>query len=229
MAGIRFFGGARNSTGGKHKTETASKSAAMREQIKKGGRIDPAENYKLMLKNKMKEAKYRTDTKGVVSKEGETIKRTRTATAALEKIAAMEVAKNIKAARMAVQVKPRRYLNGRIDIKGRIYDQVGNLVGTVNLKNGSIRTQWGITGKRYDAKSHATTVNIQEIIRKNSPYLKAQRRAMRAQQQLEKDNAAAADAAWREQQAKGSSGSFWGASQSGTDIWGNPNSGLLGW
>lgn len=210
----RGFTGAR---GGK--IEVSASAKIMRDTLRKGGKITP-ETYKKMLQEKLNEAKARASSKEKQNfsmfGRSDSKKRSQSADKTMMLMAMMALEKEEKKLRKEVVIKVRRFINGRIDAKGKIFDQMGNIVARVNLKNGAMTTVYGQHFGIY--KQNSTLVNnaIIAVINKNSPFLANQRKAI----------AAAATAS-----------SFWGGaaaapsldvwSRTPTDVWGN--TALNGW
>jgi hypothetical protein len=121
-------------------------------------------------------------------------------------VAALELQKEIKKIRKEVVIEVRRYINGKIDAKGHIRDNMGNIVAKVNLKNGAITTMWGQYIGVYKPKSFLVNNKIEDVINKNSPFLINQRAALLKQQQQQQQNSAPYLDIW---------------SRTATDVWGN--------
>ena len=213
----RFFSGSRESSG-----KGGAASTVMREQLKKGGKINLAENYKKILQRKLAEAKLKA-----ASGEGNKFSmmgsgaapqpRSKRALAIVKMMAERDLAKEAKKARKAVVVEAKRLANGSIDAKGKIYDSAGNIVARVNLKNGNMTTMYGQSIGHYAPKSYMTKMAIEQAIAKNSPYLLNQRKMLEAKKQ---------EQAQQSSQQNNASSHFWNAPQN--DIWGNPISDFFG-
>lgn len=208
MGTVRYFSGTRD------KGESASASHIMRDQIRKGGKVTP-ELYKKMVQEKLKQAKLKASTRehnySMYGKMLQKASRSKSAQKTLKLVAALELQKEIKKMRKEVVIEVRRYINGKIDAKGHIRDNMGNIVAKVNLKNGAITTMWGQYIGIYKPKSFLVKTKIEETINKNSPFLINQRAALLKQQQQQ--NTAPTLNVW---------------SNTATDIWGRPI-GTDGW
>lgn len=222
MATPRFFSGSRSSSG----TGNSSVSAMIRAQLKKDKKVNFAEINKKLLQNKLMEAKLSVlsgEKKAPQSMVGgraapPTEGKSKRSEAIIKMVMQREKMKAEKAARKAVNVEAARFVNGKIDSKGRIYDVAGNLVAKVNVKNGQMTTNYGQSIGVYKAKSYMTKVAIEQAIVKNSPFLINQRAQMekKRQEQIQQE-AAAHDA---------QPNNFWGSS--GKDVWGNPIADFFG-
>jgi hypothetical protein len=220
MVMVRFFSGSRNSSdkgGGK----TASASGMMREQLRKGKKIDQAENYKKLLQQKLAEAKFRAATGekkdfSMLGSGSAPVQRSKRSQDIIEIIAKRELAREQKKLKKAVVVEARKLSNGRIDEKGRVFDAAGNVVVRVNLKNGNMSTIYGQSIGRYIPKSYLTKMAIENAITKNSPYLINQRKMVEVQRQER----------LQEEHARAQNNSVWNAPQ--RDLWGNPIADFFG-
>ncbi len=208
----RFFSGARNNAGSGKSTT----SKFIREEIRKRGKVTP-ETYKRLLQQKLNDAKAEVKNKdrSSFSMFGKVVQKKREITKGAEKtlelLAQMEVEKALKKARQEIIIEDRRFTNGKIDTKGRIYDQMGNIVAQVNMKNGSMTTIYGQYIGMYKPKSHLVNTAITEAINKNSPFLINQRKVIEMQK-----NAASLTATL----------DVWSRTQ--TDVWGNAKSNVWG-
>ncbi|MEZ5690924.1 MAG: hypothetical protein R3D71_04575 [Rickettsiales bacterium] len=197
-------------------TQKKTSKEVMREAIKKDGKITP-ETFKKLMDMKISEAKAR-----IASGEGHKFsmggqlsqnrKRSKSAEKTMELMAMMELEKEMKKERKRVEIEVRGFINGRINKKGDISDQMGNVVAKVNLKNGMITTIYGQMVGQYKPKSYPVVSKIVDIINKNSPYLANQRKA---------------------EEARKAGGNIHGPatpqgvnvwSSTGTDVWGNSSS-----
>lgn len=213
----RFFSGSRESSG-----KGGAASTVMREQLKKGGKVDLAENYKKMLQKKLAEAKLKA-----ASGEGNKFSmigsgaapqpRSKRAQAIVKMMAERDLAKEAKKARKAVVVEAKKFANGSINDKGKIYDSAGNVIAQVNLKNGNMTTMYGQSIGHYVPKSYMTKIAIEQAITKNSPYLLNQRKMVEAKKQEQSQQSTSSHS---------QSNHFWNAPQN--DIWGNPISDFFG-
>ena len=169
---VRFFGGSRNNTG----DSASSTTKIMRDELRKKGKITP-EAYKRILQQKLNEAKAKAGSResssfsmcGNMAQNKR--KLTKGAEDTLKLMADMQLKKELKKAAKEVVIEVRRFTNGRIDDKGKIFDYAGNLVARVNLKNGAMSTIYGQYIGFYKPKSFTVAANITEAINKNSPFL----------------------------------------------------------
>lgn len=215
----RFFSGARDNTG----KNASSTTKLLRDELRKRGRITP-ETYKKIIQQKLNEAKAKASSKesSSFSMFGKMAQNKSTRSASAEKtIKFMAEEALLKAAakvRKEVIIEVKRFFNGNIDKKGKIYDVAGNLVAQVNLKNGAITTIYGQNLGVYKAKSYLTTAAITDAINKNSPFLLNQRKAIEAQKNAQ--TGATLDV-WSRTQTDvwgNAKGDAWG--RSATDVWG---------
>ncbi len=163
-------------------------SEITRIEILKKGKLPPAARYKSILKKKLEENKQKA-LGGKVSMFSlpRSIKEVRAmskrAEHALKEIAQRKAAREAKALRKMVIVEARRFPNGHLTQKGKIYDVAGNLVAEVNTKNGNISTMLGWGLGKYKPKSYLTNLNIQNAITNYSPYFINLRKQQLMQQQ----------------------------------------------
>ncbi len=199
MSTTRYFGGGR----APGKFSPASELARL--EIQKGGKLPPAARYKYILKKRMEMAqgiqemhskskfKAVSDYKSILDKkindsnskkmgDASGKYRSKRAADALKQIAMKKAAKEAKALRRMVVVQPRSFSNGSINAKGKIYDNANNMIGQVNLKNGSMVTMMGWSFGKYKPRSYGTNVAIQDAINRYSPYY-INLRKMQAMQQ----------------------------------------------
>lgn len=148
-------------------------------EIMKGGKlpITSAERYKRMLKKKLDETLLkpsRTAQSGfMLPGTGKTAgyKQSKKADMAMKEIAKRKAVKEEKALRQMVVIKPRWYRNvGRLDDKGNVYDEVGNLVLKVNGKKGTVNTMGGWKLGKYRPKKAMHQELMIDWIQKHSPY-----------------------------------------------------------
>lgn len=181
MSSVRFFSGSR---------ETRKRGPAAEQMIfelQKGGKLPAADRYKRLLQKKLQENREKL---GAPEKKGFKLsnkiynpkKVSQRAERALKEIAMKKAAKLAKAERHMVIVTPRNFSNGSINKKGQIFDIAGNVVASVNLKNGKMATNLGGSIGKYKPKSYMTEVNIQNAINLHSPYFMQQRRLQQLQQ-----------------------------------------------
>jgi len=183
MGTTRFF------NGGREPGKRSVASEIMRFEIRKKGKLDPTERYKRILKMKLQESQQKASlmggppkTFGLPGSIQEARKMSKKAEQALKDIAARKAAKQAKADRMMVIIQPRNYSTGRLSKNGQISDIAGNIVGTVNRKNGKMITSTGGSLGKYKSKSFMTDLAIQGGIDKYSPYY-INLRKMQAMQQ----------------------------------------------
>ncbi len=197
----RFFSGMRENTG----KNASSTTKLLRDELRKKGRITP-ETYKKIMQQKLNEAKAKASSKeksnfsmvgGQMASHGRknSIKGEQT----LKFMAEMALRKAANKIAKEVVIEVKRFVNGRIDEKGRIYDAAGNVVANVNMKNGAMTTIYGQSFGIYKPKSFIVNAAITEAINKNSPFLINQRKSADAQKNGVLD--------------------IW--SRTSTDIWGN--------
>ncbi len=101
---------------------------------------------------------------------------------ALKQMAMKKAAKEAKALRRMVLITPKRFHNGRITEKGKIFDVADNYIGKVHKKDGRITTVMGGTVGKYKPKSYFNNILLQDTINKYSPYF-INLRKMQAMQQ----------------------------------------------
>ncbi|MEQ1790042.1 MAG: hypothetical protein ABL857_06315 [Rickettsiales bacterium] len=217
--------------GGNRKNSKKKSVSAMiiHETLRKGGKINE-QTFQKILNAKLKEARTNSlnnmfDAK--MSQNGG--RRSANAQRTIDMMNDMFAARDAKKDSKQVIIVARRYHNGKIDDRGRIFDVAGNMVAKVNVKNGFMASINGDYMGRYDAKSAKTYATITGAIEKNSPYLIAQR-AVVERQKAEANNAAL--------YGGGSSGNnsldvwsrtptdIWGRSK--VDIWGRPATDVWG-
>ncbi len=178
----RFFSGARNNSG----KGVSSTTKLLRDELRKKGRITP-ETYKKIIQQKLNEAKAKAGSrenssfnmfgKMAQNKREHSVKAQKTIQFMAEE-ALMKAAAKL---RKEVIIEVRRFFNGNIDKKGKIYDVAGNIVAQVNLKNGFITTVYGQNLGVYKPKSYLTVAAITDAINKNSPFLINQRKTIEMQ------------------------------------------------
>lgn len=172
MSGIRYFSGSRD------QGRVGVANEIVRIEILKKGKLPTVERYKHILKKKVQENKQKTLADkmkqpiipGIGSLGSAKYNMSKRAEQALQQIAQRKAKKEAKVMRQMVIVEARRFPNGNITNKGKIYDVAGNLVAEVNRKNGSISAMngWGL-GK-YKPRSYFTNLAIQNAIDQHSPY-----------------------------------------------------------
>lgn len=200
MSNTRNFIGGRSGGGSNPVTDL------VKLEIQKGGKLPPAARYKYILKKRMEAAQGLQDAHGKMKLKGVALDyknilskkisdsknkqigsasgrfRSKRAEDALRQIAMKKAAKEAKALRKMVIVRPQSFSNGSINSKGKIYDVANNLIGQVNTKNGNMATTMGWSFGKYKPRSITTNMAIQEAITKYSPYY-INLRKMQAMQQ----------------------------------------------
>lgn len=187
MVGARYFNTGRDAG----RVGVASEIARL--EIVKKGKLPAATRYKEILKKKLKSEKDKVV--GARAKVGfslpgsvtEARKMSKQAEQKLKEIAQRKAIKEARRLQRMVIVTPRKYHNGSLDGKGKIYDVAGNVVGNVNTKNGKMMTMHGAHLGKYKAKSYRTDITIQQAIDTHSPYFIN----LRKQQLLQQQGAAA--------------------------------------
>ncbi len=177
----RNFVGARSSGG----SQVAFK--IIRKTISKGGRINEG-TFRKIVDAKLSEARANLGTKmkdrpSMFGKIGQNKRKSKKAEETLEMVNKMREEKAIRKANKEVVIEVRRFINGKIDDKGRIKDITGNVVAKVNLKNGAMSDITGQYIGLYQPKSQAVVNKIEATINKLSPYFIAQRAAAQKQKE----------------------------------------------
>ncbi len=219
----RSFTGSRDGS-----TSTSNVSLRIvRETLSKGGRINE-DTFKKIVKAKLMEARMNMANKPAVKNSmfgsGGTVKRSEKAQKAVDMMNQARRAKELRRANKEVVILARRFTNGKIDQKGRIYDVAGNIVAKVNIKNGAISDINGQHIGIYKAKSQAVVNSIQDAINRVSPYFANQRAAILQQRKFEAESAENSGAqldVWSRTPTDA-----WG--RVATDIWGRPKSDIWG-
>jgi hypothetical protein len=152
--------------GGRDKSSEKSIAATiMRLEFEKKGRLDPTERFKLIMKMKMDRAKKEHD---LNKNSGRSM--SKRAEQAIKDIAAKKAAKEAKKLRQMVIIKPEIYNNGRLTKKGQVYDVAGNMVASINKKNGKISTMLGASLGKYKPHSRPVANTLMGAINQYSPY-----------------------------------------------------------
>lgn len=159
----------------------------IRKTISKGGRINEG-TFRKIVSAKLSEAranmgKNGRDRPSMFGKIGQNKRRSRKAEETLEMVNKMREEKAIRKANKEVVIEVRRFINGKIDEKGRIKDITGNVVGKVNIKNGAMTDITGQYIGAYQSKSQAVVNKIEAMINRVSPYYIAQRAAQQKQKE----------------------------------------------
>lgn len=155
----------------------------------KKGKMPTADRYKKLVKKRLEENKQKAifgdKRKGFSLKGTFSLSKTmsRRTEQTLKEIAERKARKQAAAERKMVIVQPRNFHNGYLNKKGQFYDVAGNMVGTVNVKNGRIATTTSVPLGRYKPKSYFSELVIQDAINKYSPYFIKQRQLQALQQQ----------------------------------------------
>lgn len=210
---------ARNFSGSRSGSGSNVSLKIIRDTLRKGGRINE-DTFKKIVKAKLAEARSNAANNPAVkssmfgNKGG--AKRSDKAQKAVNMMNQIKIAKEIRRAAKEVVIVVRRFINGKIDEKGRIKDLAGNLVARVNIKNGAMSTLDGQYIGVYDGKSQGVVNKIQDAINKFSPYFIAQRTAeLKLKQQ-------------REGGAEGDSNKLDVWSRTPTDVWGRAQTDVWG-
>lgn len=220
MAGRFSVGSGKRAGGGKGGRQDSSvASRIIRDTIRKGGRINE-ETFKKIVQAKLKEARNNSMNKLMDAKMAGN-RRSANAQKSIDMMKEMYEANDAKKEAKEVVIVSRRYHNGKIDDKGRIFDVAGNMVGKVNVKNGQIMSINGDYVGKYASKSGKVYGQITDMIEKTSPYLLNQREVLR-KQKIEDEEAAVSRAA-------GSGGLFGGSGHKiELDVWSRTPTNVFG-
>lgn len=221
---------ARNFTGSRTGSGSNVSMKIIRDTLRRGGRINEG-TFKKIVSAKLAEARVNLGNKvkdrpSMFGNLGQNKRRSKRAEETLDLVNKMREEKAIRKANKEVIIEVRRFINGKIDDKGRIKDITGNVVAKVNLKNGSMTDITGQFIGLYQSKSQAVVNKIEATINKVSPYLIAQRAALVKQKQaletLTKggNNDAQLDV-WSRTPTD-----VWGRAK--TDVWGRPATDVWG-
>lgn len=189
MGTRRLFAGAR---GGGTSLSSMLQKRIRKQEMRKGGSLNysSAEKYKMLLSMKMDQHRKKTQmssyttfmlngaetTKQKMSKRTEMI---------LKEMAAKKAAKEAKALRQRVVIKPRWYSNaGYINKQGIVYDKMNYVTMKVNVKNGRIKAVNGWSVGKYKPDSMWHESWMLSWIKKYSPY-EIQMQKYLMQQQLQ--------------------------------------------
>jgi hypothetical protein len=173
MTTKRFYSGAREGA-----SRVGPAAQMKRLEIMKGGKLPMTngQRYKMIFKRKMAEHMQQAQAgragfslPGTVNQKAALSTRTMQL---LEDRAKRKAAKEERALRQMVVIKPRNYGGvGYIDKKGKVYDVAGNIVLGVNTKNGKISTyQTGWYIGKYRPKGMGHNQMMTDAILKHSPY-----------------------------------------------------------
>lgn len=157
MSGIRFFSGSR---------ELGKQSIArdiLKLEMEKGGKLTSQERFKLIMDKKLKASQ-----KEVGQKNGRKI--SSKAQMALKEVAAKKAAKQAKIVRQSVIVEKKIFNNGLVQRNGKVFDVAGNIVATINKKNGKMVTNQGAALGQYKPKNGRVNAVLMDAINKHSPY-----------------------------------------------------------
>lgn len=166
---IRYF------SGGREASRIGAASQIMKIEIMKKGKLPSKDRYKQILKKKFEEHKKealgpRLQGFSLPGSFKEVKQLSKRAEQTLQQIAQKKAKKEAKALRKMVIIEERKFYNGHLTKKGKIYDIAGNLVGEVNAKNGKMATTTGWSLGKYKPKSYMTNLAIQGAINQYSPY-----------------------------------------------------------
>lgn len=219
----RNFTGARSGGG----SQVAFK--IIRKTISKGGRINEG-TFRKIVDAKLSEARANigTKVKDRPSMFGklQSKRRSKKAEETLEMVNRMREEKAVRKANKEVVIEVRRFINGKIDEKGRIKDITGNVVAKVNLKNGAMSDIMGQYIGLYQPKSQTVVNKIEATINRLSPYLIAQRAAAQKQKEAFEILARGGNSndlnVWSRTPTD-----IWGRSVN-TDVWGRPKTDIWG-
>jgi hypothetical protein len=181
MGTTRYFSGSR------HSGQRSVANEMMRFEMQKKGKLPAAERYKRLLKKKLEENQKkamlgRKSTFSLAGSKKSEQQMSKRAQEALKEISARKAAKQAKIDRNMVIVQPKNFSNGHINKKGQISDIAGNVVGTVDRKNGNMATSLGWKFGKYKPKNYMTDLAITGAINNFSPYY-INLRKMQAMQQ----------------------------------------------
>lgn len=222
---------ARNFTGARSSGGSQAAFKIIRKTISKGGRINEG-TFKKIVDAKLSEARANIGTKikerpSMFGKIGQNKRRSRKAEETLEMVNRMREEKAVRKANKEVVIEVRRFINGKIDDKGRIKDITGNVVAKVNLKNGAMSDITGQYIGLYQPKSQSVVNKIEATISRLSPYYIAQRAAEQKQKEamqvlLNGGNNDNNLDVWSRTPTD-----IWGRSLN-TDVWGRPKTDIWG-
>ena len=127
--------------------------------------MSPSERFKLIMKMKMDEARGKHSSDKANSRP-----MSEKAAKALRDMKKKKEIKRAKELRRMVIVEPARFHNGYLNKKGKVYDVAGNIVATVNSKNGRMATMLGSGLGQYKPKSRQVANILSSAINQYSPY-----------------------------------------------------------
>lgn len=185
MKTTRYFSGSRVDS------RMGDAAKLKRLEIMKGGKLPftSADRYKRILAKKLAEHQKKASVFNAYSAfslpgtKSTAAHMSKSARRALEEISKRNALKEEKAMRQMVVIKPREYGGfGRIDAKGRVFDQANNIALRVDAKTGMLKTPGGFSVGKYRPKSWLHESFMREQIVKHSPYHIRLRMAMLQQQ-----------------------------------------------
>lgn len=169
----------RGFTGSRDGTSTATILKQIQKiERQKGGKLPltSTERYKFIMNKRLEQSRAKSQASAFSTfslngaKQGER-QMSKRAELALKEIAQQKAAKEAKALRQMVVIKPQRYGDvGHINAKGIIYDQANNLTMKVDVKTGKIKTMNGWTVGKYKPKGAGHNFQMQTWIKLHSPY-----------------------------------------------------------
>lgn len=214
--GVSFM--ARNFVGQREGGGSNVGFSIIRKTISKGGRINE-DTFRKIVSAKLSEARMNMSKNGsgrasMFGKIGQNKRRSKKAEEVMKQVDLLREERAVKKASKEVIIAPRRFINGKIDEKGRIKDITGNVVATVNLKNGAMVDITGQFFGVYKSKSQSVVNKIEDTINKRSPYFIAQRTALLKQKEV------------KEKALETLSLDIW--SRTPVDVWGRPKTDVWG-
>ncbi len=198
----------------------------IRNTLRKGGRINE-DTFRKIVRGKLDEARANMGKKGynasMFGSIGGNKRRSKKAEETIEKVNRLREERAVKKANKEVVIVPRRFINGKIDEKGRIKDITGNVVAKVNLKNGAMTDINGQYFGVYISKNQGVVNKIEAQIDKVSPYYIGQRTALlKAKELKEKLLESVSLDVWSRTPVDA-----WGRPKD-TDVWGRPKTDIWG-
>jgi hypothetical protein len=163
------FNGGRSPKGG-------AASQMKKLELQKGGKLPltSAEKYQQMMRGKVEEARAKSMGKskgafGLPGAKSSGKSMSPRAEAALKMMAEAKAAKENKKIAKMVAIVPKNYGGlGRLDSKGRIFDNGGNIVMKIS-RNGKIATSSGWNIGKYKPKNMSVDNMIMDALKKHSP------------------------------------------------------------
>lgn len=160
MTGVRFF------SGGRDTKKVSVAREILKLEMEKGGKLDPKERFKLIMKRKMEEHQQQVALAKPKNGKPMSLK----AQQALKQVAAKKAAKDAKIMRQSVIVEKKIFSNGIVQKNGKVFDVAGNQIAVINKKNGRMTTNGGSALGQYKAKDRRTQAILVDAINKYSPY-----------------------------------------------------------